>query len=194
MRRRPRRHYTKRSSRRRAPARLGVRASRRRPAPQWRRGRLGEPGCLRVRDIPILRRDSGGGAVVLGPGCLSVALILSLDARPALADVAGSYATLLRALADALAIPDVTIRSTDLALGNRKFAGHAQRRLRHTLLHHGTILYGFDLGLIDTLLPEPPRRPAWRGSRRHREFLANAPLGRVDLVARLQGLPAALAG
>ena len=77
------------------------------------------------RDIPILRRDSGGGAVVLGPGCLSVALILSLDARPALADVAGSYATLLRAIADTLAIPDVTIRSTDLALGNRKFAGHA---------------------------------------------------------------------
>ena len=146
-----------------------------------------------VRDIPILRRDSGGGAVVLGPGCLSVALFLSLDARPALVDVAGSYATLLGAIADTLAIPDVTIRSTDLALGNRKFAGHAQRRLRHTLLHHGTILYGFDLGLIDTLLPEPPRRPAWRGSRRHREFLANAPLGRADLVARLQRLPLAVA-
>ena len=144
-----------------------------------------------VRDIPILRRDSGGGAVVLGPGCLSVALFLSLDARPALTDVAGSYATLLRAIADTLAIPDVTIRSTDLALGNRKFAGHAQRRLRHTLLHHGTILYGFDLGLIDTLLPEPPRRPTWRGSRRHREFLANVPLDGADLVARLQGLPAA---
>ena len=146
-----------------------------------------------VRDIPILRRDSGGGAVVLGPGCLSVALFLSLDARPALADVAGSYATLLRTIADTLAIPDVTIRSTDLALGNRKFAGHAQRRLRHTLLHHGSILYGFDLGLIDTLLPEPPRRPTWRGSRRHREFLTNAPLGRADLVVRLQQLPAAVA-
>ena len=146
-----------------------------------------------VRDIPILRRDSGGGAVVLGPGCLSVALFLSLDARPALADVASSYATLLRAIVDTLAIPDITIRSTDLALGNRKFAGHAQRRLRHTLLHHGTILYGFDLGLIDTLLPEPRRRPAWRGSRRHGEFLTNAPLGRSDLVARLQRLPAAVA-
>ena len=145
------------------------------------------------RDIPILRRDSGGGAVVLGPGCLSVALILSLDARPALADVAGSYATLLRAIADTLAITNVTIRSTDLALGNRKFAGHAQRRLRHTLLHHGTILYRFDLGLIDTLLPEPPRRPAWRGSRRHREFLTNSPLLRADLVTRLQSLPATLA-
>ena len=132
--------------------------------------------------------------MVVGPGCLNVALVLSLDARPALADVTGSYAALLRAVADTLAIPNVTIRSTDLALGNRKFVGHAQRRVQRTLLHHGTILYGFDLVLIEALLPEPPRRPSWRGSRRHHEFLTNAPLGRVDLVTRLQRLPAADGG
>ena len=152
-----------------------------------------DPGACASRNIPILRRDSGGGAVVLGPGCLNVALVLSLDARPALADVTGSYTTLLRALAETLAIPNVTIHSTDLALKNRKFAGHAQRRLRRTLLHHGAILYRFDLGLIDALLPEPPRRPAWRGSRRHREFLTNLPFARADLVARLRQLPAAVA-
>ena len=146
-----------------------------------------------TRDVPILRRDSGGGAVVLGPGCLNYALIVSLDARPALTDVTASYATLLRAMVATLAIPGVTIHSTDLALGNRKFAGHAQRRLRRTLLHHGTILYDFDLGLIDALLPEPPRRPAWRGSRRHREFLVNALVRRAELLARLQNLPAVLA-
>ena len=147
-----------------------------------------------ARGVPILRRESGGGAVVLGPGCLNFALILSLDARPELADVTGSYATLLRATADMLAIPGVTIHSTDLALGNRKFAGHAQRRLRYTLLHHGTILYALDLDLIDVLLPEPPRRPVWRGTRPHHEFLTNAPFGRADLVARLQCLPATVTG
>ena len=152
-----------------------------------------DPGACASRDIPILRRDSGGGAVVLGPGCLNVGLVLSLDARPLLADVAGSYATLLRALADTLAIPNVTIHSTDLALDNRKFAGHAQRRLRRTLLHHGTILYRLDLGLVDALLPEPPRCPAWRGLRSHREFLTNAPVVREELVARLRRLPAAIA-
>ena len=146
-----------------------------------------------ARNIPVLRRDSGGGAVVLGPGCLCVALVLSVDARPALADVTASYAALLGATADSLSIPHVSPRCTDLALGNRKFAGHAQRRLRHTLLHHGSILYRFDLGLIDALLPEPPRRPPWRGSRRHREFLTNVPLDRTELVARLRQLPAAIA-
>ena len=151
------------------------------------------PEACVARRVPILRRDSGGGSVVLGPGCLNFALVLSLDARPAVADVTGSYVTLLRAMVDALAIPGVTIHSTDLALGNRKFAGHAQRRLRHTLLHHGTILYDFDIDLIDVLLPEPPRRPAWRGSRRHREFLTDAPVERADLVTRLQGLSMAVA-
>ena len=146
-----------------------------------------------ARGVPILRRESGGGAVVLGPGCLNFALILSLDARPALVDVTSSYTTLLGATADALAIPEVTIHSTDLAVGNRKFAGHAQRRLRHTLLHHGTILYGFDLDLIDAILTEPPRRPAWRGTRRHCEFVTNVPVERADLGARIQGLPAAVA-
>lgn len=147
-----------------------------------------------ARDIPILRRDSGGGAVVLGPGCLNFALFLSLDARPALADVTGSYAALLGAIVETLSIPHVSLHCTDLALGNRKFAGHAQRRLRHTLLHHGTVLYSYDLGLIDALLPEPPRRPAWRGSRRHWEFLTNVSLDRTELVARLRQLPAAVGG
>ena len=146
-----------------------------------------------ARNIPVLRRDSGGGAVVLGPGCLCVALILSLDARPALADVTASYAALLGAIAETLSIRHVSVRCTDLALGNRKFAGHAQRRLRRTLLHHGSILYRFDLGLIDALLPEPPRRPAWRGSRRHREFLTNVPLDRAEMVARIRELPAVVA-
>ena len=157
-------------------------------------GAWANPDACASCNVPLLRRDSGGGAVVLGPGCLNVALILSLDARPELSDVTRSYALLLRVLADTVAIPNVTIHATDLALDDRKFAGHAQRRLRHTLLHHGTILYGFDLGLIDTLLPEPPRHPAWRGVRPHRDFLVNVPLARADLVACLRRLPAAFAG
>ncbi len=142
--------------------------------------------------VPLLRRESGGGAVVVGPGCLNIALVLSLDRRPRLADVEGSYTWLLGGLAAALAIDGTTVQSTDIALGGRKVAGHAQRRARGALLHHGVVLYNFDLDLIDLLLPEPPRRPPWRGDRTHREFLANAPLSRAEIMRRLQRLPAAL--
>ena len=150
-------------------------------------------GTCVARGIPLLRRESGGGAVVVGPGCLNVALVLSLDRRPWLADVGCSYDWLLGRVAGVLAVDGIAVRASDLALGERKFAGHAQRRVRGALLHHGVLLYDFDLELVDALLPEPPRRPAWRRHRAHREFLTNAPLARAEIVRRLARLPAALA-
>ena len=148
-----------------------------------------------ARDVPLLYRESGGGAVVVGPGCLSIALVLSLDTRPWLVDVVYSYEWVLARLARVLAIDGIAIRSTDLALRERKFAGHAQRRVRGALLHHGVLLYDFDdfdLDLVDALLREPVRRPAWRADRTHREFLTRAPLMRHEIVRCLGRLPAAL--
>ena len=161
--------------------------------------RLGEPAAwarraaCAARGVPLLRRESGGGAVVVGPGCLNVALALTLDRRPWLADVGCSYDWLLGRVARILAVDGIAVHATDLALHGRKFAGHAQRRVRGALLHHGVLLYDLDLDLVDALLPEPPRRPAWRGERTHREFLINAPLARAEIVRRLRRLPAALA-
>ena len=149
------------------------------------------PACA-LRGVPLLHRESGGGAVVVGPGCLNIALVLSLDERPWLADVKRSYEWLLGRLAGVLAIGGIAVRSTDLAILERKFAGHAQRRVQGALLHHGVLLYDFDLELVDALLPEPPRRPAWRGNRTHREFLTSAPLARDEIVRRLGGLPTSL--
>ena len=147
------------------------------------------------RGVPVLHRESGGGAVVVGPGCLNFALVLSLERRSRLDDVQYSYDRLLATLAAVLALDGVAIRSTDLAIHDRKFAGHAQRRVRGALLHHGVLLYDsgdFDFELVDALLREPPRRPAWRGDRTHREFLTSAPLARDEIVRRLGGLPTAL--
>ena len=38
-------------------------------------------------NIPVLRRSSGGGTVVQGPGCLNYTLILSKQKRPVLNDL-----------------------------------------------------------------------------------------------------------
>src|SRR5690349_11824001 len=37
-------------------------------------------------NVPVLRRSSGGGAVLLGRGCLLFSLVLAFDHDPALAD------------------------------------------------------------------------------------------------------------
>lgn len=136
--------------------------------------------------LPVLRRASGGGAVVLGPGCLNYALALSLERRPALLDVEDSYRALLGALAERLPVSGVRPLGSDLALGDRKFAGHAQKRSRGALLHHGAILYDFDLALVSQVLREPQRQPHYRRGRTHADFLVNLPLPRAALLECFQ--------
>lgn len=121
--------------------------------------------------IAILRRPSGGGTVLQGPGCLNFACTLSLERWPALANVPASYEILLGRLAQALGIPGLEVCGTDILLRGRKVSGNAQRRTRDWLLHHGTILYGLDLGLMERVLREPPRQPLHRARRTHRQFV-----------------------
>jgi lipoate-protein ligase A len=138
--------------------------------------------------VPVLRRTSGGGAVVVGRGCLNYALVLSLEARPELRDVATSYALILGRLVAALDAPGLAVRGTsDLALGDRKVGGSAQRRGRRALLHHGTILYDFDAALMERFLKDPARQPAYRAGRGHSAFVDNLPIPRALIQARLAG-------
>jgi lipoate-protein ligase A len=136
--------------------------------------------------VPVVRRTSGGGTVVVGPGCLSYLLVLSLDARPVLRDVARSYRIILEPIVRALDVPGLQVRGVgDLALNGRKVSGSAQRRGRRALLHHGTLLYDFDLRLIARYLKEPARQPAYRASRSHLAFVANAPIATEVIKARI---------
>ena len=132
--------------------------------------------CRRFR-VPILRRCSGGGTVLQGRGCLNVSLILRLDGESSLRTITGTTRFILRRHKEAL--EPLIGRSidvaglSDLAIGGRKFSGNAQRRKRRGVLFHGTFLLDFDLPLVERLLAEPPRQPAYRRHRPHREFLLN---------------------
>ncbi|MGA2064629.1 MAG: lipoate--protein ligase family protein [Thermoguttaceae bacterium] len=139
--------------------------------------------CRRL-EIPIHRRASGGAAVVVGPGCLMYALVLSCQERPALRAVAGAHRTVLSTIAAALAplLPGIHCDGTsDLVLGGRKVSGNSLRAKREHLLYHGTLLYDFPLELISECLAMPPRRPAYRGDRPHADFLAKVPISPAAL-------------
>ena len=131
------------------------------------------------RGIPILRRSSGGAAIVAGPGCLMYALVLSYQLRPELRLIDHAHRFVLRTIAAALRplVPGVTCQGTsDLALRDQKFSGNSVRCKRDHFLYHGTILYDFSLDLIAQCLTMPPRQPDYRGGRPHQGFLTNLPL------------------
>jgi lipoate-protein ligase A len=131
--------------------------------------------CL-AGGVPILRRASGGGTVLLGRGCLCYSLVLSYDRSSALGAIRSSYIYILERIRDALSgvAQGITGAGTsDLAVGGRKFSGNAQQRKRSVLLHHGTLLYDFDADQVGRYLRLPARQPDYRGGRDHAAFLTS---------------------
>jgi len=165
--------------------------------------------ACRDRAIPILRRCSGGGTVLQGPGCLNYSLILRIDSNPALETVTGTNRFVLErnraalekllsessrrkeALSPNVQRPTSNVQlsvggHTDLAIDGRKFSGNAQRRKRGAVLFHGTFLLHLDLGLVSELLPMPSKEPDYRKRRPHGQFLMNLAVSAYDVKAALR--------
>lgn len=140
--------------------------------------------------IPILRRPSGGGTVLQGPGCLNFSLILKIPAKGPLAHLVPTNQFILETHKLALnpfLNHDVHVKGvSDLTFGNLKFSGNAQRRKRDYLLFHGTFLHGFDLKLISAALNHPAQEPEYREKREHKDFITNIPLTTVLIKGALQ--------
>jgi lipoate-protein ligase A len=141
--------------------------------------------------VPIFRRSSGGGTVLIGPGCLLFSLVLNMEKRPELQQVRTSYWFILSRVADALRDlqPNIELAGTsDLAIAGKKFSGNSQQRKRLFVLHHGTILFGMDLSQIGRYLKLPPRRPEYRGERNHEEFLINLRVAPEEIQSRIRSI------
>jgi lipoate-protein ligase A len=149
-----------------------------------------EAAC-NAEGVPILRRSSGGGTVLLGRGCLLYTLVLAFADNPALTDIRRSYRFILGRIAEALAEsvgPISQAGISDLVIAGRKFSGTAQQRKRAFLLHHGTLLYDMDLSLMPRYLHEPLRQPEYRSGRTHLAFVGNLPLHGAEIKRRLRRL------
>lgn len=153
-----------------------------------------EAACRR-HGVAVLRRASGGGTVVIGPGTVqyAFAILHPQDAEPPSLDAVKRACNdaVRRALAAAGVDSSLeTDPSGDLRAGDRKVGGLALRRRRQATLLHGTLLADADLARIAEVLRHPEREPAWRRRRGHLDFLGG--LGRFDVDAFAAALAAVL--
>lgn len=140
--------------------------------------------------IPVLRRASGGGTVLQGPGCLSYAFVLPLTLHPDLTDIRATNRLILERIAHALHRwePAIAFRGiSDLAIDGKKVSGNAQRRTRHALLFHGTVLHAMSGDLITRYLKQPARQPDYRADRPHGTFLRTIDVSPTDLKIAIAG-------
>jgi lipoate-protein ligase A len=149
-------------------------------------------GTCAADGVPVLRRCTGGGAVLQGPGCLNYSLIFDHEEIEGLGDLTRTYRFVLerhrRLFAD-LTGAHVTINGTsDLVVDGRKFSGNSQYRKRRWTLVHGTFLLRFDLPRIARYLPMPSKAPDYRRRRAHTDFLVNLDLERCTVNEALRGI------
>lgn len=153
-----------------------------------------------ARAIPILRRCSGGGTVVQGPGCLNYALVLGIAADGPTRNISTANQFIMErnraALQSAIGNQQSAVQvqgHTDLTIDGLKFSGNSQRRRRKYLLFHGTFLLDFNLTLIEELLRMPSHQPDYRRSRSHAEFVANVNVSADAVKAVMQSTWEAMA-
>ena len=125
----------------------------------------------KCRPIPVVRRFSGGGTVVVDHDTLFVTLICQSDLlpvppfpRPLMEWSAELYRPLF---------PDKALfqlQENDYAIGERKWGGNAQAIIKGRWLHHSSLLWKYDLAHMDYLLL-PPKMPFYRQKRSHADFL-----------------------
>ncbi len=154
-----------------------------------RAGRAGKDCFLekcREDNVKVIRRLSGGGAVLQGPGCLNYSAVLSYDSSGEYADIKRSYSAILGKICLGLrgcGYRAEIMPASDMVLGKKKISGNAQARKKRFFLHHGTFLYNFDIPKVTRYLKHPVKEPDYRKGRRHGAFVVNIRLSAAELKA-----------
>lgn len=126
-----------------------------------------------LRDhIPIIRRFTGGGTVIVDNGTIFITLICNKDAvpnvqpfpRPIMSWSGQLYGRVFEGLAD------FHLRENDYAFGDRKFGGNAQSITKNRWVHHTSFLWDYEAKNM-SYLKLPTKAPKYRLTRDHMDFI-----------------------
>ncbi|KAK9003677.1 hypothetical protein V6N11_084311 [Hibiscus sabdariffa] len=126
-----------------------------------------------LRDqVPVIRRFTGGGTVIVDPGTIFVTFICNKEAvpdlqpypRPIMSWSSSLYSKVFQG------IGDFHLRENDYVFGNHKFGGNAQSITKTKWIHHTSFLWDFDVRNM-AYLKLPKRAPAYRSARGHLDFI-----------------------
>ncbi len=125
---------------------------------------------IKEEKIPVIKRFSGGGTVIVDENTLFITLIFSKD----LLDIPAFPEPILKWTAalyqKSWKIPDFTLRENDYCIGDKKCGGNAQYIKKDRWLHHTSFLWDYSRDNMKHLLL-PEKRPKYRLNRSHDEFL-----------------------
>jgi len=128
------------------------------------------PKKMRSAPLPLLRRYSGGGTVVVDHNTLFVSFIFQKKCFPFPCFPEPILRWSERFYQEALQVTDFHLRENDYVIGDHKCGGNAQYIKKESFVHHTTFLWDFEKERMDYLL-YPKKSPNYRSNRPHHHFL-----------------------
>ena len=102
----------------------------------------------RAHGINVVRRNSGGGAVYHDLGNVNYSFILGDDRRLTLEH----FSRIIMDILSGMGVKGLDFRHNDILAGGLKISGGAQYHHEGRILHHGTLLFDSNLGIIPQVL------------------------------------------
>lgn len=131
---------------------------------------LVDPAHYIKQPVPIIRRFSGGGCVLVGPETLFLTFIFNRSD----VDIGTCPQKLLKwteeLLQPVFGNKNFRARENDYVLGDKKFGGNAQYFTKDRWLHHTSVLWNYSSEEMK-VLKMPPKMPEYRNRRDHSQFL-----------------------
>lgn len=146
---------------------------------------------VKQEPIPIIKRFSGGGTVIVDQNTLFITFIIQKKdlAIPSFPEPIMRWSADL--YTSAWNIPDFQLRENDYCIGAQKCGGNAQYIRKERWLHHTSFLWDYEETNMDALLL-PARRPVYRLDRSHQDFLCRLKTFGATPEKRLEELRCAL--
>jgi lipoate---protein ligase len=131
--------------------------------------------------IQIARRLSGGGTVFHDPGNLNFTFIRNGE-QGKLVDF-GKYINPVIRFLDTLGLQAIQGKKNEILAGGRKISGNAEHVFKNRVMHHGTLLFRADLGLLRGSLDVHTGRYIDKAVQSNRSEVANLSdmLGSMDM-------------
>jgi len=133
-------------------------------------------------DVPVLRRKTGGGAVVLSPGMLVFSIAKRVGEEFHIGEYASQVNDIVIEFLKGIGLSELSIKGiSDVCVGNRKIMGSGMYRRKKILFFQGSILVNPDISLMDWYLKIPPKQPEYRRNRPHFDFITTLRNEGIDI-------------
>lgn len=120
--------------------------------------------------VPVIKRFSGGGTVVVDDNTLFASFIVNQESLQVQCFPDQVHAWAEKFYQNVFVSPEFKLKENDYVFGEHKFGGNAQYLRKGRWLHHTTFLWDFESKHMD-YLKVPSKAPKYREGRDHSAFL-----------------------